>query len=102
MVYESRINIKVSIEALAENANNMVYLFACMTPTDFTTHSHRPFVRKFLDWKEGVLLGGNAGQFNRILDLELSYADQNRKLPPGYGYSLLGGITKHIVTPTLE
>ena len=102
-VYNSEKDMKSYMEKilLTKGKHHMVYMFACISPDDFTGEwGTKPVLRKFAGYKEGLHLGGNIDN-QRIFDFEIPVLQRGQKLNPGNGHIVDNGQTKRIVVVTL-
>ena len=102
-VYNSEKDMKSYLEKilLTKGKHHMVYLFACISPEDFTGEwSTKPVLRKFIGYKEGLHLGGNIDN-QRVFDFEIPVLQRGQKLSAGNGHVVDNGETKRIVVVTL-
>jgi len=84
-------------QMLKKGDDHMIYLFACVANSDMMgVWSGRPLMRQFTGRKTGVHLGG-AVDHQRIFDFEIRALDRVKKLPPGRGHTLEGGVTKNVI-----
>ena len=102
-VYESERDMSSFMEQMvARGDNHMIYLFACVSQNDMTgEYNSKRFTRGFIAWKEGLHLGGKLDD-QKIFDFDVSVLERNKKLSPGYGHSIIDGVTKRIITPIVE
>ena len=102
-VYNSEKDMKGYMEKilLPKGKHHMVYLFACITPDDYSGEwGAKQVLRKFAGNKEGLHLGGNLDN-QRIFDFEIPALQRGQRLPAGQGHIVDGGITKRIAVVTL-
>ena len=99
-VYGSERDMSGFMELMvARGDNNMIYLFACVSQSDMTgEYNSKRFMRGFVAWKEGVHLGGKLDD-QKIFDFDVPVLERGKKLPAGYGHTVIDGVTKRIVTP---
>lgn len=102
-VYESERDMKGFWEQMIVRGDeHMIYLFACVSQADMTgEYNTKRLMRGFVGWKEGVHLGGKL-EDQKVFDFDVPVLERGKKLPPGYGHSVINGVTKRIVTPTAE
>jgi len=102
-VYNSEKDMKSYMEKilLPKGNHHMVYLFACVTPDDYSGEwGTKQVLRKFTGYKEGLHLGGNLDN-QRIFDFDIPVLQRGQRLPAGQGHIVAGGVTKRIAVVTL-
>ena len=99
-VYESERDMKGFMEQMVTRGDeHMIYLFACVSQSDMIgEYNTKRLLRGFIGWKEGVHLGGKLEE-QRVFDFEVPMLERGKKLPAGYGHTVIDGITKRVVTP---
>ena len=102
-VYESKRDMKGFMEqVITRGDNHMIYMFACVSQNDMVgEYNAKRFMRGFVGWKEGLHFGGKI-EDQRVFDFEVPVLERGKKLPAGYGHSVIDGVTKRIVTPIVE
>jgi S-DNA-T family DNA segregation ATPase FtsK/SpoIIIE len=87
------------LESIVKMGNgHKIAIAAVITRDDSTAHLSNPFFSGLISWKAGLHLGGQVDN-QRVLDFEVSYSEGTKKLPPGYGHTIIGSDTVLIVIP---
>ena len=102
VVYSSEREMKGFMEQMVNRGEqHMVYLFANVSQADIQGEmGTKRLMRGFIGWKEGVHLGGDV-EHQRIFDFDVPVLERSKKLPSGFGYTVINGVTKRVVTPRL-
>jgi S-DNA-T family DNA segregation ATPase FtsK/SpoIIIE len=87
------------LEAMVRRGNgHKIAIAAVVSRDDSTAHSHNPIYSGLVSWKTGLHLGGQVDN-QRVLDFDVNYSEGSKKLPPGYGHTVVGTNTVLIVLP---
>ncbi len=97
MIYSAEKSMNTFVEQMIEKGDkHMIYLFANISTLDMVgDYNTKKTIRRFISYKEGIHLGGKIDD-QKVLDLELSISERNKKLPKGYGHISDDGITKKL------
>jgi len=102
-IYSSANDMKGFYEMiLSQGDQHMIYFIAHLSAKDMTGEYYtKPVIKNFLNWNEGVYLGGEADT-QKVLNFDAPYAQTRMKLPAGQGLAVLSGLTRTIIVPSLH
>jgi S-DNA-T family DNA segregation ATPase FtsK/SpoIIIE len=88
-----------TLEAIVKMGNgHKITLATVLTKDDSAAHLSNPIFAGIISWKSGLHLGGQVDN-QRVLELEISYSEGSKKLPPGRGHTIVGSNTVSMVIP---
>ena len=101
-VYSDTRDMHGFLESAVKMGNNhKIVMVAALTRDDAMSHSMRPVYSGFVNWKDGIHLGGQTDN-QRVFDFDLPSSERYKKFPAGTGHTNIDDRTVNIIMPIVN